>query len=67
MGQTSVSYFINTPSELDYVLYSSGIDPDLAPQHHIPPGSYASVPTAAPRPKRQVCDISSRLSSILDL
>ena len=41
MGQASVIYFINTSIELNHVLYSSGIDPDLAPQHHSPPGSWA--------------------------
>ena len=35
MSQTSVIYFINTPSEIDYVLYRPKIDVDLASQHHI--------------------------------
>ena len=38
MSQTSVIYFINTPSEIDYVLGRLKIDVDLASQHHTPLG-----------------------------
>ena len=37
-GRTGVIFFVNTPSGIHHVLWITGIDLDLDPQHHFPPG-----------------------------
>ena len=43
MGQNGVIHFINTSREINHVLYSFGIELNLAPQHHSPPGLWPLV------------------------